>query len=83
MEHIITVKEPVATYYLGFTFMLWGSDDADEWTQLGTYGSWDSVVKEFKDDQPYSHVMITGGIMAKRDRWHPGTQPSEPDKVIP
>lgn len=60
--------EPVETYIVGFTFLLWGSDDADEWVMLGGFPSWDSVVTEFKTDHPYSHIMITGGTMATKDR---------------
>jgi hypothetical protein len=60
--------EPVETYIMGFTFLLWGSDGGDEWVILDQFETWDQVVREFKSEQPYSYVMITGGTMAKKER---------------
>ena len=49
------------------SFIVWGSDDDDEWVILEEFETWDKAVREFKSEPPYSYVMITGGTMVKKN----------------
>lgn len=60
--------EPVETFIMGYTFIVWGSDGGVDWVILEEFETWDQAVQEFKSDQPYSWVMLTGGKMATKER---------------
>ena len=50
------------------SFIVWGSDGGDEWVILEEFKTRDQAIREFKSEQPYSYVMLTGGTMAKKNR---------------
>lgn len=47
--------------------ILWGSDDGREWVVLASKNSMEEIIEEQKE-QPYSHLMITGGVVRKWDK---------------
>ena len=42
-------------------FIIWASDDADEWVVIGGADSPKEALEKATDEQCYGHILVTGG----------------------